>query len=305
MTITYRLVKGSPLTITELDDNFHDLDDRVTSIEDSPPEARGISEITQSGDSLFVEMTDSTQEGPFTLPAVDLNFRGEWTAATNYLVNDIITANGNVYLVLTAHTSEATFDPNANDGSGGDFYGLLLEMPELSLPLGGGEGYVLAKASSSDFDTQWLNNGVPAGGNANEVLAKFSADDYDTQWINSGSLNVAPVLTVTATTLSPTLANANSYHRCTSNSGCVVFIPADEEVDFDVGTELHFVQRGVISVVIAQSAGSAGPEITINTRVGYEPETAAIGAVITAKKVAVNEWDVFGGLAPENTSDTA
>jgi hypothetical protein len=33
MTITYRLVKGSPLTFAEEDGNFSDLDGRLTTVE--------------------------------------------------------------------------------------------------------------------------------------------------------------------------------------------------------------------------------------------------------------------------------
>ncbi|RWQ35538.1 MAG: hypothetical protein EOS20_18710, partial [Mesorhizobium sp.] len=73
MTITYRSVKGSNLTATEVDDNFHDVDDRITELEDNPPEPVNISNITVVGTQMTIYLEDATEFGPFTLPQA--NFR--------------------------------------------------------------------------------------------------------------------------------------------------------------------------------------------------------------------------------------
>lgn len=73
MTITYRSVKGSNLTPTEVDDNFHDLDDRIGELEDNPPEPVNISNIIVVGTQMTIYLEDATFFGPFTLPQA--NFR--------------------------------------------------------------------------------------------------------------------------------------------------------------------------------------------------------------------------------------
>lgn len=301
MTIVYRDEKGANLTPDEVDGNFHDLDDRVQSIEDNPPAARGISEITQSGNSLFIEYTDSTQDGPFTLPDIPLTFRGEWTALTVYAQNDIITANGATYLVLVAHTSDTIFDPGAVAGSDGDIYGLLLAPPAASLPAGGGEGFVLTKVSSDDYDWEWIDKGLPAGGNTGEVLVKSSTDDYDTEW---AAAPAAPVAEIATTSFAPSLSSANGFFVCTHTSGCLVSIPEHTSVAYPIGTELHFLQDTPSGSVILTGQDSDST-VTIDAPVGYEPLTALEGAVITAKKVSTTRWIVFGLVSAEEASDTA
>jgi hypothetical protein len=300
--IVYRQVKGSPLTIAELDGNFEYLDDRVQILEDDQTTGgnRQIDYIEQVGNSLIVHYDDATTDGPFDLGTLQLLFRGEWQVSTLYSVYDVITAGGATYMVLFGHTSDDTsFDPGANDGEGNDYYGLLLENPSISLPTGGAIDQVLTKVSATNFDTTWATRGVPPDGFLGDVLVKTSDDEGDYAWGDPGVLTVPPVMAISTTELDPTLSHANRYMRCTHASGCTVTIPDNATVAFAIGTEMHFVQRGAGSVVLVAPSETDSEEVTINTRPGYEPETVDLGAVITAKKVATNEWDVFGGLMPE------
>lgn len=73
MVLIYRADKGSPLTSDEVDGNFHDLDDRVTDLEDSPPAANGIANIVVDGTQMTIVLEDATELGPYTLPQA--NFR--------------------------------------------------------------------------------------------------------------------------------------------------------------------------------------------------------------------------------------
>lgn len=162
MAIVLRAIKGSPLTNDELDGNFIDLDDRVQLLEgvssDSDggsPFGKAIDFIEQVDNTLIVHYTDTTQDGPFELSALNLNFRGEWEPLTFYFHYDVVTVNGSVYLVNVEHTSQASFDPGANNGGPPDYYGLLLTNPGNVLPLGGTFRQALTKKTSTNFDVEW------------------------------------------------------------------------------------------------------------------------------------------------------
>lgn len=275
MTLIYRSVKGSPLTSSEGDSNIHDLDDRITAIEDSPPEAVSIDDITQAGDQITVLLTDSTERGPFTLPSGRPNYVGDWQPSTLYAVNDWLTANGALYAVVFAHTSDTDFDPGANDGMGHDFYQLIFELP---------------------------GNVLPTGGLANQVLKKVDATNYNTFWDDSTTAPVPPVVDVPLTTFTPlSLSDGNTYYRCTHNDGCSVTIPSNETIAFPVGTELHFRQCSVGAVELAGEEDTDLSDGLVELNPEYDEDGAALdtatsrrGGVIVAKKVGTNEWDVFG-----------
>jgi hypothetical protein len=296
MTITLRVEKGAPLTIAELDGNFTDLDGRLIVVEDGQTSIKSIDEIVQVGNSLVVQYTDSSEDGPFTFE-VGITYRGDWEPSTVYAQNDMVKANGVIYIVLLAHTSDTVFDPGASAGTAGDYYAPFLEMPELTIPDGGDTGTVLTKVSATDYDYQWAFAGVPVGGLIGEALVKASSDNYDVEWVNIGAIGVSPIVEISTATL--TVDNdvyASGYMRCTHASGCDVTILPDDEFEFETATELHFRQCSVNSVAILAGSSTAAT-VTLNAPTGYETVTAVEGAVITVKKVTANEWDVFGLLA--------
>lgn len=299
MAFTLRVVKGSPLTITELDGNFEETEDRLISLEDMLP-VREILEIRQVGNSLIVDYTDSTSSDPFTFE-VNLTFRGEWQPSTAYNRNDLVNANGVVYLVLQTHTSDTVFDPGATSGSDGDLYQAFIEIPGLQLPAGGGTGYVLGKASAVDYDVEWQNSGLPIGGSTGFVLTKLSPDDHDADWAASAP---SPVAEIASASFEPVLSSANIFFVCTHSSGCLVRIPEDSSVEFPIGTELHFCQDTLNGSVIIVGQDSDN-SVSIEAPLGYEPLTALFGAVITVKKIDIDRWKVFGLVASEEASDTA
>jgi len=108
-----------------------------------------------------------------------------------------------------------------------------------------------------------------------------------------------PTITLTETTAARTLdlTDANGYIRCTNAAGCVVTIPSDAEVAFASDVEISFRQcdAGQVSFDVPTA-------VTLNGVAGYLNETAFEGAVVTLKKVAADEWDVFGLLAEDITS---
>jgi hypothetical protein len=110
--------QGANLTPAQVDTNFYDVDQRIEEIENNPPEAIGITNITQSGQqfSIFV---GETVYGPFDIPTTTFRYVGEWEASTPYALNDVVTVSGyGLYLVLDDHTSETVFDPDAENTDG-------------------------------------------------------------------------------------------------------------------------------------------------------------------------------------------
>jgi hypothetical protein len=260
--------KGANLVAGEVDGNFFDLDGRVGAVEDSIPAAAvGIAFFAVTPPNLFyVHMTDGTIQGPFALPQLAWNFRGVWTPNTVYSVNDVFTANGSTYMVLINHTSASLFDPNANDGAGHNAYGLLLTNPANSLPQGGAIGQYLVKSDVADYVVSWQTPVI----------------------FPSQQLMEAPNSTYTLT-----LANIASYVRCVNNSGCAITIQNDSTLRFPLSTEMSFRQCTVGGITLIADTG-----VIFNPIVGFSAKTARLGAVITAKKVAANNWDVFGLLTP-------
>jgi hypothetical protein len=117
MTLTYRLVKGSPLTFAEEDGNFSDLDGRVASLE-SASFANPIDAVTVSGNQLTFHYTTASGGGSdtVTLPTAQWNGRGNWLPSTVYSINDLVIDASRLYLVKIAHTSDLTFDAGRQIG---------------------------------------------------------------------------------------------------------------------------------------------------------------------------------------------
>jgi hypothetical protein len=259
--------KGANLVPGEVDGNFYDVAGRLHTIEDNmPAAANGIAFFAVSGNQFYVHMTNGTIQGPYQLPQLAWNFRGPWLPSTNYSVNDVVTANGGTYMVLVNHVSAAVFDPGANDGAGHNYYGLLLLNPA---------------------------NVIPVDGLAGQILQKNSDIDYDIGWQTPTIFPSQRLLEAAGTTYALTLNNLASYVRCVNASGCTVTISADATLNFPLSTEISFRQCTDSGIVLVADTG-----VTFNIIVGFGSRTARRGAVITAKKIAANNWDVFGLLGP-------
>jgi hypothetical protein len=273
MPIIYRTAgpwgagKGANLVPGEVDGNFYDVDRRLFIIEDSAQEvATGIAFFSVSGDLFYVHMTNGTIQGPFALPDKKWNFRGPWLPSTVYSRDDVVTANGGVYLVLLNHVSAAVFVPGANDGSAHNYYGLLLTNPANVLPSGGLTGQYLMKTSDTSYVIGWQ---TPTTFPSQKVLE-------------------APDPTYTLT-----LDNIASYVRCVNGSGCTITVNADATLNFPLGTEVSFRQCTNAGVTLVAATG-----VIFNLIEGFSAKTARNGAVITAKKIAASKWDVFGYVTP-------
>lgn len=109
MTLTFRDTKGSNLTPAEADANIRDLDGRITDLEDSPPEAVGISNITVVGTQMTIYLADGTVLGPYTLPQAA--FRPSVGAEITDSTHSVVGGNANGFLYLSnAGGCAVTFD---------------------------------------------------------------------------------------------------------------------------------------------------------------------------------------------------
>jgi Carbohydrate-binding module family 5/12 len=263
---TWGAGKGANLVAGEVDGNFYEVVQRLTTVEDTmPAAANGIAFFSIDGDLFSVHMTDGTIQGPYQLPTLAWNFRDVWLPSTVYAVNDVVTMNGSVYMVLVNHTSATSFDPGANDGAGNDYYGLLLTNPSNVLPTGGEIGQYLVKTDVADYAVGW------------ETPTVFPSQK---------------LLEASGTTYTLTFDNIASYVRCVNASGCTILIPNDSSLNFPLSTEISFRQCTASSVTLSPDSA-----VTLNTIGGLLTKSDRTGAVITAKKVAANNWDVFGLLS--------
>ncbi len=215
-------------------------------------------------------MSNGTIQGPFALPQLAWNFRGQWLTNTLYNVNDVVTMNGSTYMVLFNHVSVTPFDPHANDGAGHFYYGLLLTNP---------------------------SNTIPAGGDAGQYLYKFSDNDYDMGWQTPVVFPAQALREAAGPTYSLTLDNIASYVRCVNGSGCTILVPNDTALNFPIASEISFRQCTNAPVILQAATG-----VSLSPIVGFlfsdgSVQTGRNGAVITAKKISPNNWDVFGLLA--------
>jgi hypothetical protein len=183
----------------------------------------GIASITQpTTNSILVTMTNANTY-TFTLPQVALNFRGAWAANTPYALNDVfyVSALSSVYVVIWAHTSNATFDPNANDGAMHNYYKTILVVPS-DVPAAGATDQVLAKSSSADFALRWQSSGMPRAGTVGQALTKNSGTDFDASWDDIVFSELSGLPTIAQT--------RNSTVTTLGASGTVVLDPAVSDV---------------------------------------------------------------------------
>jgi hypothetical protein len=103
---------GQNLSAAQVDGNFRHLDQRMTGLEDDPPQAVSISNITATAATMTVHLTDGSTIGPLLLPVAAFYVHGDWLPNTPYAVNDVLRYGNASYMVRVEHTSAATFDAN-------------------------------------------------------------------------------------------------------------------------------------------------------------------------------------------------
>lgn len=301
--LTYVLVKGAPISAAEHDANIRNLDDRVTVIETDPPSAVSVASITVSGSAMTVTLTDDTVLGPFTLPVVTHPLRGAWAPATAYAQYDWFYANGVTYEVLLDHTSAATFDPAANDGSGHDYYAVVMTAPGSSLPPGGAAGQVLAKVDGTDYLVHWSDIANALAG-LTDVAFSTGPAEGDVLLYRSGAWTSEPPRAVSTTITGPTetiVASMNGgYLRCTNFSGCTITVPSDETIaglgDDPIAPDFEatFRQAAAGAILLLAESTTAGTVTIHPSQDGHDLMTQYQGATITLKRIGPDEYDMIG-----------
>lgn len=137
--------------------------------------------VSISGNQLTFHFSDSTSE-TVTLPDVLPGSVGDWAALTFYAAFSFVRDpdTNKIYIVLFPHTSAATFDPGANDGSGHDYYGLWLDplitfggLSDVELSTGVAEGQFM-RIHVDTSGTTFYNDDA----NFSDLLGQISVTQY-------------------------------------------------------------------------------------------------------------------------------
>jgi hypothetical protein len=192
--------KGSNLTATEVDENFWELYQRIVALESNPPDPNSVTNITVTGTTIRIFLTDGTVFGPFQLPTANFVWIGEWSAATAYNAFDVIYVDEvGAFLVLQDHTSAAEFDP-AESNTAGDIYHQLFGAVPTGIrtvkDVASETDYTLLAA---DFDN--FIRVVPAGGGTTIHVDDIFSDVQECVFRQSGPDGLAFVASTDNTIL--------------------------------------------------------------------------------------------------------
>jgi hypothetical protein len=270
--LTYRAVKGAPLDSAEGDANIHNLDDRLTVVETSPPEARSIVSTTNAGALVTVTYTDdTTDELIFNLP--NLRSRGPWAAGETYNVNDTVSHGGALYQALQAFVAGDIFDPDESDSDGALWAEVFPAITTIT-------------ASNVEYlgSTDTLSSD-----NVQDALDELAASVQDLESATRSYRGV-PGKTVTDDTYTLSVDDmAANYIRFTNPSGCIVTVPADDSDPFELWDEVHIRAATAGDVTIEHES-----DVTVHEPPGCILTLLGDGATATLKKVGDNEWDAMG-----------
>lgn len=304
IVITYRSVKGSDLTADEIDTNFSNtavaVDDLQATVLSGG--AAGVDYFSiADNNQLYVTLTNHATSLVGTLPSSAWDAGPGpavqfWAASTAYAVNAVFQNDGSLYLVIYPDPGQLTFDPNANDGLGHNYFALLLASPSDVLPTGGAAGSFLVKASSVDFAVEWLTvdevtwpfsqiTDVPVA-TPSHLGVIYGIDEVSSEWVKYIDPHGVPVLSQPAfADISGTVANAQLVQalvQAVSSAGGVLTI------NYLLGENcLLTMTENITSMVINNWPGGTLGKITL---------------FITNPSWAISDW--AGALWPGGTAPT-
>jgi hypothetical protein len=193
------------LSAPDIDGNFWTLVSEIADIQATIGSGSyaGIDYFTIEGDQLYVTLTDHTTLGPYTFPTAAWDAGPGpavqfWAASTAYAVNAVFQNDGSLYLVRYPDPGQPTFDPNANDGLGHNYFNLLLANPSNVLPTGGAAGSFLVKASSADFAVEWqtvdeITSALPIA-TPSQLGVVYGVNGVTSEWVSYFDPHGHPVL---------------------------------------------------------------------------------------------------------------
>lgn len=246
---------GADLSAAQIDINFWVLYSAITALQDHAlTNENQIDFFSVVKDQMFITMMNHQVFGPFQLPVAQWNFQGEWLPTTAYSVMDVVTYAGAVYLVLFAHTSAPTFVPDANDGAGHNFYGLLLQQPSNQLPVGGFIGQRLAvsvagggNVPTSVWEYDKRNIGVYVQGkyDSNEVIIQYAIPEACTLpsgLVGSSFFANTPSVTVSPTPIFTVCKNGNPI-------GTIAWPVSDQDGSITFTADVDFVADDILTLI--------------------------------------------------------
>src|SRR5580765_486576 len=123
---------GAPNSAAQVDGNFHDVDQRIVSLNADLAEGKRIDHVTSTSNSMTFYYTDGTFQ-VIPLPIATLTLVGEWLPTHYYSRGNMVTVTPlGIFQVLVDHTSAATFDGNATDGSGNLLYQMWMPLVDIN-----------------------------------------------------------------------------------------------------------------------------------------------------------------------------
>jgi hypothetical protein len=174
MPLIYRLQKGSPLTIEEMDDNFRMLHERISLLEVRPAVAETFQEITVEGNHLTIKSSHGNTFGPFILPTVSFAPQGAWAKNKAYAAYDVVCYQEALYVCAAAHTSDVF-------GAEKEKWRLLLERPQrISAPV------VDTKEASSLTLPLYEKAALPSNSSLGSLALVFEQDPYPSMIYGDG-----------------------------------------------------------------------------------------------------------------------
>ena len=104
MGIILRSIKGEPLTVAEMDQNFIGLDSRIKVLEDLT-QAETALMVESSSESLVFKNGLGLEVGRVVLPKWMPRVRGEWQPGEVYALGDWVRFEGKLYFCNAAHVA--------------------------------------------------------------------------------------------------------------------------------------------------------------------------------------------------------
>lgn len=108
--------------------------------------------------------------------------------------------------------------------------------------------------------------------------------------MSSGLYAFRPVISVTGTSKTFDISDANTWQSCSNGSTQTLTVPLNSSVPYLIGTEIDIMQLGAGQVVIAATGG-----VTINSAFS-NLKIAAQYTGATLKKTATDTWVLYGNL---------
>lgn len=256
---------GADLLPEQVDNNFWKLYTAIQDVESAQRNGAGIDYMQLvGGNQLYVHLTDHRVLGPFTIPATVWRPRGVWQPLTNYFPLDVTSDNGALYITNVAHTSAATFSPNATDGLSHDLYTLLLTQPQDMLPNGGTIGQRLAKASGSPYATQWETDHIRL---APQIMGQPTDSETVMRYAVTDHMTLPSGLTGSvAYAATPAAASAEfDIEQNGTFIGSITFLPSGgPTVNF--ATDVAFTPGDIITIVAPSPPDAALADISFTLR---------------------------------------